>query len=223
MNRPHDRTPLDAADPTDRGRAVPETRESPDPRAPGEVRERRVPDEPSVADQVGEAAGGISGVVAGAAIGSLGGPVGALIGGVAGAIGGWWAGRALADAASRITPSDDSYYREHFDASATPLADRRYEDVRPAYVLGHLAGYNPDYAGREFEEIEADLERGWGEDQRGRLGEWASLRGYARAGYARGRTFAEGLGDLPRRTGERSGERQGELPDRGDGARRDTR
>jgi hypothetical protein len=105
------------------------------------------------------------------------------------------------ETASRITRSDESYYREHFDASAPPLADRRFEDVRPAYVLGHLAGYDPDYAGLEFDQIEAELERRWNDEQRARLAEWQAVRGFARAGYARGRTFADRLGDLSPRLG----------------------
>jgi hypothetical protein len=72
-------------------------------------------DSPGVADHVGEAAGGVSGVVAGAAIGSAIGPVGTILGGIAGAMGGWWAGRALAEAATAITKGDDIYYRRHFE------------------------------------------------------------------------------------------------------------
>src|SRR5581483_11919183 len=67
--------------------------------------------EPSLADELGEATGGISGVLVGAGIGSAAGPIGALIGGIAGAIGGWWAGRAVAEAASTLTHEDEDYYR----------------------------------------------------------------------------------------------------------------
>src|SRR5688572_6586530 len=73
-------------------------------------------DNPGVADHVGEAAGGISGVVAGAAVGSAAGPIGTIIGGIVGAMGGWWTGRAVAEAATAITPADDTYYRRHFDS-----------------------------------------------------------------------------------------------------------
>src|SRR6185503_17029757 len=58
---------------------------------------------PSVADEIGEAAGGIAGVLLGAGIGLSAGPVGTLIGGIAGAIGGWWTGRAIAEAAEKLT------------------------------------------------------------------------------------------------------------------------
>jgi len=144
-------------------------------------------DNPSVADEVAEGVGGVSGVLAGAAIGSLGGPIGTIIGGIAGAVSGWWAGRAISEAATHFTHADDAAYRAHYETSGR-LADRSYDDVRPAYQLGHLAGYNPDYANRSFDEVESDLRRGWTDDVRARHGDWDSVRGYARDAYERGRS-----------------------------------
>ena len=141
----------------------------------------------TVGQEVGEAAGGISGVLAGAALGSLGGPLGTIIGGLAGAVSGWWAGRAIAEAASHITHDDDAAFRSHYERSPNRLADRPYDDVRPAYQLGHLASRNPDYANRNFDDVEGDLRRGWTDDVRSRHGEWESVRGYARDAYDRGR------------------------------------
>jgi hypothetical protein len=138
-----------------------------------------------VGDQIGEAAGGVSGVVVGAAIGSVGGPIGLVIGGLAGAIGGWWAGRAVAEAAQEYTLGDDAVYRNHYENSPISHADRSYESVRPAYRLGHLAAHNPDYRGRPFEEIEADLKQGWDRAAKDTHGEWESVRGYAIDGYTR--------------------------------------
>jgi hypothetical protein len=162
-------------------------------------------DEPTTADYVGEAAGGISGGLAGAAVGSIGGPVGTLVGGLAGVIGGWWAGRSIAEAAKDYGDNDDRYYRTHYE-STSPLADRTYENVRPAYQLGHLASRNPDYRGRDFDTVESDLRRGWSDDIGARHGEWESVRGYAREGYMRGNsTLAASAGavDSTVRTSER--------------------
>jgi hypothetical protein len=103
-------------------------------------------DHPGVADHVGEATGGIGGVTAGAAIGSIAGPIGTVIGGIAGAVGGWWAGRAVAEAATAVTTDDDDYYRKHYEASPTRMADRSYDQVRPAYHLGHIASGIPTTA-----------------------------------------------------------------------------
>jgi hypothetical protein len=140
-------------------------------------------DNPGVGDHIGEAAGGISGVLAGAAIGSAGGPIGTIIGGIAGAVGGWWSGRAVSEAATRLTQDDDTYYRGHYEGSPSRLADRSYDDVRPAYHLGHIAANNPDYKDRDFDAVESDLRRGWDTKH----GEWDSMRGYARHGYEYGR------------------------------------
>jgi hypothetical protein len=143
-------------------------------------------DNPGVADHVGEAAGGITGVTAGAAIGSVAGPIGTIVGGIAGAMGGWWAGRAAAEAATAMTTDDDDYYRRHYESSPNRPADRKYDDVRPAYHLGHLASRNPDYDSRSFDEIEPDLRTGW--TKQDRAGSWDSVRGYASEGYTRGRS-----------------------------------
>ena len=141
------------------------------------------------AETVGEVSGGFLGSVSGMALGIAGGPVGLVIGGLAGALGGWWAGKGIADA---ITKPDDDAYRAHFDGAPIRLADRSYEDVRPAYVAGHLAGRNPDYDGRSFEDVEADLRRGWSSDVAARCGEWPAVRGYAQSAFQRARAGNSG-------------------------------
>ena len=136
------------------------------------------------AETVGEASGGFLGAVGGMSLGAAAGPVGLVLGGIAGALGGWWAGREIADA---ITEGDDTAFKSHYDSSGRVLADRSYEQVRPAYIAGHLAGRNPDYRGRTFEEVEADLRRGWNDDVSRQLGEWPAVRGYARTAFERAR------------------------------------
>lgn len=131
-------------------------------------------------DTVAEASGGLIGGVGGMALGALGGPIGLVIGGIAGAVGGWWAGRGLSNA---ITDKDDASFQSHYKASSERYADRSYEDLRPAYAVGHLAGSNPDYAGRSFEDIEGDLKHGWKGDVAKRCGEWGSVREAARAAF----------------------------------------
>jgi len=139
--------------------------------------------EPGVSDETGEAVGGVGGVLAGAAIGSAAGPIGTVIGGIAGAIGGWWAGRSIAEASDSYGREEDEYYRDRYAASPHQLADRSYEEVRPAYQLGHFARLNPDYAGRDFDSIEPELRAGWSEQVSSRHGDWGQVREYAREAY----------------------------------------
>lgn len=142
---------------------------------------------PSHLDEAGEAAGGIGGVLAGAAIGSVAGPVGTLIGGIAGAMGGWWSGRAVTEAASKLTKEDDEYYRSSYESSPNRLADRSYDDVRPAYHLGQVASQNPDYANKDWSAVQADLQRGWTAEHAKKYGDWNTVSTYAGEGYNRGR------------------------------------
>jgi hypothetical protein len=147
-------------------------------------------DSPSGADHAGEAAGGIGGALTGAGIGAAAGPVGILIGGVAGAMGGWWAGRAVAEAAERLTLDDDEYYRRHFEerrgtGGDHPGPERRYEELSKAYYLGHIAAHNPNFLRRQFDEIEKELERAWGPFEEAD-GSWRLVRDFARTGYHRG-------------------------------------
>jgi hypothetical protein len=135
-------------------------------------------------ETVGESSGGVLGAAAGMSIGAMGGPVGLVLGGLAGAVGGWWAGRGIADA---MTKNDDDALRRHFERLPDRPADRSYEDVRAAYVAGHLAGKNPEYARRSFDEVEPELRRGWGDDVVRQCGEWPSARRYAQAGFERAR------------------------------------
>jgi uncharacterized protein (TIGR02271 family) len=133
-------------------------------------------------EKIGEGVGGVAGAAAGAAVGSLAGPVGTAIGAIAGAVGGWWSGRAAADAASNIDETDDDFYRQRF----AETGGRNYDDARPAFQLGHVAGYNPEYEGRSFEEIEPDLRRGWTGDVAASSDSWENVRDYARDAFERG-------------------------------------
>jgi uncharacterized protein (TIGR02271 family) len=133
-------------------------------------------------EKIGEGVGGVAGAAAGAAVGSLAGPVGTAIGAIAGAVGGWWSGRAAADAASNIDETDDDFYRQRF----AETGGRNYDDARPAFQLGHVAGHNPEYEGRSFEEIEPDLRRGWTGDVSASSDSWENVRDYARDAFERG-------------------------------------
>jgi hypothetical protein len=166
-----------------------------------------------------EGIGGAAAGTAGAAIGALAGPVGMLVGGLAGVIGGWWAGKAAVE--STWTHDDDSFYRNAYETSSTRLADRSYDDVRPAYQIGHLAGQNPDYRGRDWDAVEGDLRRAWTDDVRTKHGEWETARPMARDAFTRSRSAIAGagatMGDAVRDVGHKSANVIDDMKDRVDG------
>lgn len=89
------------------------------------------------------------------------------------------------DRAGDLTHDDDVQYRTAYEASPHRLADRSYEEVRPAYRLGHLAGQNPDNEGKDFEVVEHEVQRGWGGELTLRYGGWETVRPFARDAYQR--------------------------------------
>jgi hypothetical protein len=126
---------------------------------------------------VGDAVGGIVGTATGASIGALGGPLGVLVGAAAGALGGWWAGHKV----SHVLGDYDDLGHRHRHTSRTGRTD--YDDVRDYYRFGHVAGRNPDYEGRSFDEIEEDLRRTWSNEQIAKYGKWEDVRDYVADGY----------------------------------------
>ena len=107
------------------------------------------------------------------------------------AVGGWWAERDVVASVRQVTFEDDVVYRAHYDFSPTRLADRSYEVVRPAYLIGHIAGTNPGYNGLNFESVERDLRTGWTDDIRAKHGDWDAVRVYAKEAFARKRQRVE--------------------------------
>src|SRR5688572_9354448 len=113
---------------------------------------------PGIGEQAGEAAGGIGGTLAGAALGAPAGPIGMVLGGLAGAFGGWWAGEKAGRAAEDFDKLDD-YYRGHFEKNRHAVL--KYDDAKVGYGVGHVAGRHPEWADRTFDDVEADIRRGW--------------------------------------------------------------
>jgi len=139
-----------------------------------------------------QALGAGAGAAVGAAWGTLGGPIGTIIGGLAGAVGGWWAARSATEQ-HLFNLDDENYYRGRHEAltPTDPAGRYSYDDVRPAYQIGHLAGANPDYGSRSFSDIEPHLK---GAYSTAAGNNWDDVRGYASEGYERGRSVAAGRG-----------------------------
>jgi hypothetical protein len=133
---------------------------------------------PGAGEQTGEGVGGIGGTLGGAAVGSALGPVGTIIGGIAGAVGGWWAGEKAGRALEDSRTHEDHYRTHH---SSLERNDVDYDTARIGYSVGHVAGRNPDYRTRSFDDVETDLRRGWTDKDR----DYDRLRPFVREGYDR--------------------------------------
>ncbi|MEP7067117.1 MAG: hypothetical protein ABI889_13870 [Gemmatimonadota bacterium] len=120
-------------------------------------------------------------------VSALGRSVDLIVYAIGQARGGWWAERDVSATVRQVTFDDDVVYRAHYDFSPTRLADRSYEVVRPAYLVGHIAGANPMYEGLDFEGIEGDLRAGWSDEIRSKHGEWDAVRQYAKEAFGRQR------------------------------------
>ena len=83
-----------------------------------------------------------------------------------------------------FTEEHDRLFRSHFQ-HANRIADRGYDEVRPAYRLGFEAAGDQRYSDHDFESVESELENGWLNVRA--QGEWQSVRDYAREGFERGR------------------------------------
>lgn len=106
----------------------------------------------------------------------------ALVGAMREYAGGWWCQRSVADVLALFSVRDDTYYQAHFEHAFAGSDDVTYDDVRPAYVLGHLAGMDPDYLGLTWDEVAPDLEHSW---TLGAQSDWLAVRGFARAAFRR--------------------------------------
>jgi hypothetical protein len=133
-------------------------------------------------EKIGEGVGGLAGRAAGQATDMAMGAIGSVVGAAVEVLGDWWGSDSAQQAARSFGESEDRSCREHFsrtDASS----GRSYESTRPLYHFGHVAGQNPDYQGRSFREVEPDLRRAWGEEQKSQHGEWPDVRGYVGFGF----------------------------------------
>jgi hypothetical protein len=99
----------------------------------------------------------VAGAAAGAAAGLVAGPVGTAVGAVIGGVAGGLAGKRVAES---IDPTvEDAYWRDNF--AHRPYYDQKssYEQYRPAYRYGWES--RNKYAGKSFDESEAELGREW--------------------------------------------------------------
>ncbi|MGQ0815487.1 MAG: hypothetical protein ACT4O1_13700 [Gemmatimonadota bacterium] len=137
-------------------------------------------------ERIGSSAGGLAGKAGDTAVNLMG----SMIRTVAGTVGGWWTDRTPDKALATFGEREDRACRTHFENTRRGSS---YDTVRPLYQFGHLAGQNPDYQGRSFEDVEVDLRSAWSPDQARTHGDWDSVRDYVNTGYM---THSRG-GNLP--------------------------
>ena len=93
-------------------------------------------------------------------------------------MGGWWAGEKAGRALEDTTKHED-HYRTHHSSLKDSNVD--YDTARVGYSVGHVAGRNPDYKTRSFDDVEADLRRGWSDKNQ----DYDRLRPFVREGFDR--------------------------------------
>jgi hypothetical protein len=134
-------------------------------------------------ERVGESVGSVAGKVTDTAVDLMG----SMVRTAASMFGGWWERSTPDEAVRTFTPEQDNACRTHFENVRRREASEKnttYDTVRPLYQFGHLAGGNPDYQGRSFEEVEGDLKQTWTPEYTTAFGEWSNVRDYINTGYS---------------------------------------
>jgi hypothetical protein len=134
-------------------------------------------------ERMGEQLGGAAGKMMGRGSDMATEMFGNMLGNAMNALGDWWTSPDAQRAAGSFDQTRDRSCRDHFEASASASTGREYDQVRPLYQFGHVAGQNPDYRGRSFDEVEPDLQRAW-KSESSSQSDWPEVRGYVDFGYS---------------------------------------
>jgi len=123
---------------------------------------------------LGGSTGGLGG-----STGGLGGSTGSL--GSSGDLGGASGTASFGGSEDDFGTAETTYQRHYATVPATPATGpSTYDEARSGYELGHRAAANPTYSGRDFNEVEVDIRRDYGEDKEGR---YERIRGFAAHAY----------------------------------------
>jgi hypothetical protein len=124
----------------------------------------------------------ITGAAAGAAGGALGGPIGAVAGAAIGAVAGGYAGKAVEE---ELDPTaEDAYWRVNNKSRPYAEPGLDYDDAYlPAYRYGWES--HNRFRGRNFDEVEPELERGWAEHRSKSTLDWNKAKPATRDAWDR--------------------------------------
>jgi hypothetical protein len=142
-------------------------------------------DQPGGFETVGETLGGLAGKMAGRATDLAMNVANTMLTSVFQAMGEWWTSPAAQQATASFSEGEESACREDFETRSGRggTAARDYESVRPLYQFGFVARQNPAYQGKQFDEIEEELQRGWESAARHGFKDWSEAREYVNYGY----------------------------------------
>jgi|GEM_PF-5854779 len=101
------------------------------------------------------------------------------------AAGGYWASKKLFNAAAELSEEEERDCRTYYETHTVRSSGVPYTQARNVYVLGYVAGRNPEYAGRGYQDVEPHLRGGF--TGRG-AGSYDQLADFGRRGYERGST-----------------------------------
>lgn len=108
-----------------------------------------------------------------------------VVAGVALVAGGYWASKKLFSAAAELSAEEERDCRTYYETHAVRSSGVPYSQARTVYVLGYVAGRNPEYAGRGYTDVEPHLRGGY---TGSRAGSYDTLRDFGQRGYERGST-----------------------------------
>ncbi len=136
-------------------------------------------------EQIGEAVGGALGKAAGRANDMAMNVAGTVFTSALQALGGWWSTPEAEQASRSFSESEDRACRQHYESrrSASTAQATEYDRVRPAYQFGYMAGRNPEYQSKPFDQVEAQIERAWEQVGREQSGSWSDVRDQVSFGY----------------------------------------
>ena len=127
---------------------------------------------------LGAAAGGMA---AGAAVGTVAGPLGTLVGAAVGAVIGGLAGKAIGEVFDPTV--EDAYWQSSYQKEPYYQKGMTYDDYAPAYRTGYDG--REKYAGRQFNEVERDLEANYNRAKGSSKLGWENAKGATRAAWDR--------------------------------------
>ncbi len=116
-------------------------------------------------------------------------PVGAVVGGAIGAVAGGLAGKGVAEV---LDPTvEEAYWRDEYQNRPYYKNGTAYETYQPYYQYGYESATRPEFRGRDYEDVEPQLESEWNEHRGSTKSEFREFKGATRDAYERAASSLE--------------------------------